>query len=96
VDGTGRRITVGAGVALAVCCTVHLVVLAGGVGVVGGVLGGVVGNPYVIVAGLVMLTGAIAALVVRRAGRSGVAGGCCPPSAGTEVDRASRRDTGTR
>jgi hypothetical protein len=67
-----------AGGALAVCCTIHLIILAGGVGAATGILGGALRSPYVIVAGLGLLTAALAVLVIRRT-KPGTADSCCAP-----------------
>lgn len=72
----GRGV-VGVVAALAVCCTIHLIVLAGGVGAATGILGGWLRNPYLIIGGLLLLTIALGTLVINRTKDSG--GSCCPP-----------------
>lgn len=71
------RSLVGVIAALAVCCTIHLIILLGAAGAAAGVLGNVVRNPYLIVGGLLLLTIGIGALVINRSKEDGSA--CCPP-----------------
>lgn len=77
-----------AGGALAVCCTIHLIILAGGVGAATGILGGALRSPYAIVAGLGLLTAALAALVIRRT-KPSTADSCCAPERADQVDLAN-------
>lgn len=77
---TRRGSVLGMIAALAACCTIHLIILAGGVGAATGILGGWLRSPYLIIGGLLLLTIALGVLVINRT-RPGNAG-CCPPEEG--------------
>ncbi|MGH3647152.1 MAG: hypothetical protein ACRDTM_08240 [Micromonosporaceae bacterium] len=82
MDTSDRRVALGAGGALAVCCTVHLLVLAGGLGAVVGFAGGVLSSPYLLVGGLALLAVAVVLLLRRlnrgKAGHATTSDSCTP------------------
>ncbi|MGH3712818.1 MAG: hypothetical protein ACRDT4_05070 [Micromonosporaceae bacterium] len=78
MDASDKRMALGVGGAVAACCAVHLIILAGGIGALGSVLGGLLSSPYLLVGGLGLLTGAIVALTRPRANRTGDDGGRRP------------------
>jgi hypothetical protein len=81
----GKRTAVGIAGAVAACCAVHLVILAGGIGALGGIAGGLLSSPYLIVGGLALLAVA-AVLAARRVTR-----GNCRPSSETGAGPVGRR-----
>jgi hypothetical protein len=93
-----KGVALGVGGALAVCCAVHLIVLAGGIGAVSGTAGGLLANPYLIVAGLMLVALSAAVLMLRRVRCTGDGCGAQPPDTGTETsaEPAERRETSSR
>ncbi len=81
----------GAGIAMLVCCTTTAAVAGGGLAATGGILR----SPWLIVAGLIVAALAITAIVLRRAGRTGVGEDCCPPST-TDTDLNAAKQAGKR
>ncbi len=71
MDANDKRLAAGAIGALAVCCTVQLIILAGGLGALSGVAGGLLASPYLVMAGLALLVLAAVAWLLRRANRGG-------------------------
>lgn len=84
----GSRLLLGAGAALltVVCCALPVLLAAGALAGVGGFLG----NPWVIGAGMTVLVLALLAATLRRGGRDSIDHGCCP----AHEDHAPRRDEG--
>ena len=79
---------VGIGTALLVCCAGPVLIASGALGVLGGALG----NPWLIGAAVVVVFAAVV-VTLRRRGR-GETSGCCPPAhPGTSTDRADERTT---
>lgn len=75
-DGPGLRATVGMVLLLVLCCALPVLIVSGALGL----LGSVVGNPWLIGA-VALALGTLAALARRRGGsaRSGDSA-CCPPA----------------
>lgn len=78
---------VGVGALLVVCCAGPVLIAGGALGVLGGALG----NPWLIGAAAVMALAAVG-YTLRRRGRGEP--GCCPPGhSDTSIDRADERTT---
>ncbi len=98
LSGAGPMLAVlGGGLLLALCCAVLPIVIAGGTL---GVLGGVLGNPWLIGAGITLML-ATGVFAIRRAARRRTGAGkpdCCvdPGSATTEEDPTVSANTQMR
>ena len=88
----GRAATAGgAGVAMLVCCVTTAAIASGGLAAAGGILR----TPWLIAAGLVVATLAVADIVVRRTGHRIGGTNRCPPST-TDTDPAASKEPSNR
>jgi hypothetical protein len=81
----------GAGIAIVVCCATTAAIAGGGLAAAGGILR----SPWLITAGLVVAALAIAAIVLRHTGHTGVGEDCRPPTV-TRTDLTAGEPTRER